>query len=86
MTPERCVGPYLGSTESSYVYAMEIVAGKTLEEMISTAGPLSLKLSLEIIGQVTSALAAAHQAGLVHRDIKPANLTCRLRREESPRR
>jgi serine/threonine protein kinase len=40
----------------------------------STADPLSLKLSLEIIAHVTSALAAVHQAGLVHRDIKPANL------------
>jgi WD40 repeat protein len=65
---------YLGSTESLHFYAMEFVAGKTLEELIATQGPLSLKLALEIIAQVTSALDAAHQAGLVHRDIKPANL------------
>src|SRR5260370_399424 len=65
---------YLGSTESSYFYAMEFVAGNTLEEIITTQGPLDLKLALNITAQVTSALAAAHQAGIVHRDIKPANL------------
>ena len=65
---------YLGSTESSYFYAMELVAGNTLEEIIATQGPLDLKLALNITAQVTSALAAAHQAGIVHRDIKPANL------------
>src|SRR5215472_10918242 len=65
---------YLGSTESSYFYAMEFVAGMTLEEIIATQGPLNLKLALNITAQVTSALAAAYQAGIVHRDIKPANL------------
>jgi serine/threonine protein kinase len=65
---------YLGSTESSYFYAMELVAGATLEEIVATRAPLDVMLALDITAQGTSALAAAHQAGLVHRDIKPANL------------
>jgi WD40 repeat protein/serine/threonine protein kinase len=65
---------YLGSTGSSYFYAMEFAPGKTLEEIIATQGPLNLKLALNIAAQVTSALAAGHQAGIVHRDIKPSNL------------
>jgi serine/threonine protein kinase len=65
---------YLGSTEASYFYAMELIEGQTLEAYISQHGPLDVKLALEITIQITSALAAAHQAGLVHRDIKPANI------------
>jgi TolB-like protein len=65
---------YLGSTEASYFYAMELIEGQTLEAFISQHGPLDTKLALEITVQITSALAAAHQAGLVHRDIKPANI------------
>jgi TolB-like protein/thioredoxin-like negative regulator of GroEL len=65
---------FLGSTEASYFYAMELIEGQTLEAFISQHGPLDVKLALEITAQITSALAAAHQAGLVHRDIKPANI------------
>jgi TolB-like protein/Tfp pilus assembly protein PilF len=65
---------YLGSTEASYFYAMELIEGQTLEAYISQHGPLEVKLALEITIQIASALAAAHQAGLVHRDIKPANI------------
>ena len=65
---------YLGSTESSYFYAMELVSGETLEQRIEKDGPLDPTLALDITTQVTSALMAANQAGLVHRDIKPANL------------
>src|ERR1700738_15695 len=65
---------YLGSTKSSYFYAMELVTGRTLEDIIAARHPPDVDLALEIAVQVASALAAAHQAGLVHRDIKPANL------------
>ncbi len=65
---------YLGSTEASYFYAMELIEGQTLDAYITQHGPLDAKLALEITIQITSALAAAHQAGLVHRDIKPANI------------
>jgi serine/threonine protein kinase len=65
---------FLGSTGSTYFYAMELVMGETLEQFIEEKGPLEPDLALDIGAQVTSALVAAHQAGLVHRDIKPANL------------
>jgi serine/threonine protein kinase len=74
---------FLGSTGSTYFYAMELVMGETLEQFIEKKGPLEPDLALDIAAQVTSALVAAHQAGLVHRDIKPANLI--LTRDEKGR-
>ena len=50
---------YLGSTEASYFYAMELIEGQTLEAFITQYGPLDVKLALEITAQIASALAAA---------------------------
>ncbi len=55
-------------------YAMELVEGETLEEHVRRTGPLDVRSVVEIARQVTSALAAAEQRGLVHRDLKPGNL------------
>ncbi len=55
-------------------YAMEFIEGETLSERVARRGPLPVGLALEIIAQVTRALIAASQQGLVHRDLKPANL------------
>jgi serine/threonine protein kinase len=41
---------------------------------VMRAGPLDPAWVLELIGQVASALDAAHGAGLVHQDISPGNL------------
>jgi len=52
---------------------LEFVPGKTLKELIPENG-LPLDDLLRYGAQVASALAAAHEAGVVHRDIKPANI------------
>jgi formylglycine-generating enzyme required for sulfatase activity len=53
---------------------MEWIAGTPLTEAIP-AGGLPLDTFLDYAVQMTSALAAAHDAGIVHRDIKPANIS-----------
>jgi serine/threonine protein kinase len=53
--------------------AMEYVDGKSLASLIA-AGPLPPDDALKYAVQMASALAAAHEAGIVHRDIKPANI------------
>jgi eukaryotic-like serine/threonine-protein kinase len=55
-------------------YAMEWVAGETLESRVRRTGPVPVAEALEIVAQVTRALAAAEAQGLVHRDLKPSNL------------
>lgn len=52
---------------------LELIEGKTLSELLD-AGTLSPSQSVEIIIQVTSALTAAHEKGIIHRDIKPSNI------------
>jgi serine/threonine protein kinase/Tfp pilus assembly protein PilF len=55
-------------------YAMELVEGETLEERVRRLGPLDVLTTIDIALQVTAALEAAEQRGLVHRDLKPGNL------------
>ena len=58
--------------------ATEFVDGITLREHM-VISKLQLKEILRIIIQVSEALAAAHEAGVVHRDIKPENIMLRRR-------
>jgi serine/threonine protein kinase len=52
---------------------MEYVSGQTLKDLISPDG-MPFETVAHLGSQITSALAAAHGAGIVHRDIKPANI------------
>jgi eukaryotic-like serine/threonine-protein kinase len=70
----------IGQSENEHFMAIEYVDGQTLREKLQR-GPqpvkLPLKEVLEIAIQTASALAAAHEAGIVHRDIKPENVMVR---------
>jgi serine/threonine protein kinase/tetratricopeptide (TPR) repeat protein len=50
---------------------MEYVEGRTLKEV---AGGCSIEEAVDIIMQISDALAQAHERGIVHRDIKPSNV------------
>jgi serine/threonine protein kinase/tetratricopeptide (TPR) repeat protein len=53
---------------------MELVRGNTLEQLISTRGPLSAREAALVGIDLCRALAAIHSAGLVHRDVKAQNV------------
>jgi len=55
-------------------YAMELIEGETLEQRVRRTGPLDALTTINIALQVTAALVAAEERGLVHRDLKPGNL------------
>ena len=53
---------------------MEYVDNRTLAQVVREEGPLSPDEAARFLHQAASALAAAHQAGIVHRDVKPSNI------------
>src|SRR5438552_804918 len=66
----------IGEDHSIHYIASELIEGETLRDRL-TRGPMQLSEAVDVAIQVASALAAAHQAGIVHRDIKPENIMLR---------
>ena len=60
-------------------FAMELVEGGDLAELIQVRGRLSLGEALPILEAIASALDYAHAQGVIHRDIKPANVLLEAR-------
>jgi len=66
----------IGTEGNRQFIATEFIEGMTLRASLAR-GRMNLHNALEIAVQVASALAAAHEAGVVHRDIKPENIMLR---------
>jgi serine/threonine-protein kinase len=70
-----------GQTDDGGLFiAMEFVDGRDLHQLLSADWPLSEPRVIRIVTQVLSALADAHQAGVIHRDLKPENVMVMARR------
>ncbi|MBL8960051.1 MAG: serine/threonine protein kinase, partial [Gemmatimonadetes bacterium] len=64
----------LGVVDGTYYLTMELVDGRSLEDVLAQEGTLSPRAVHSIAVQALRALDAAHAVGVVHRDIKPPNL------------
>ena len=65
---------YGRTPDGMFYYAMELLDGATLEQIVQGTGPLPIGRVLHVLEQVAGALSEAHELGLIHRDIKPANI------------
>jgi serine/threonine protein kinase/predicted ATPase len=65
----------IGENEAGRFIVMEMVAGRTLRDVIAQDNSVETLLSLGT--QIAKALSAAHAAGITHRDIKPDNIMVR---------
>jgi serine/threonine protein kinase len=66
----------VGEVDGRHFLATEYVDGQTLRQRLADDG-LKVDEALECAIQIASALAAAHEEGIIHRDIKPDNIMLR---------
>ena len=65
---------YGQSDDGTYFIAMELLRGRTLQQVLETEGGIDPLRAIHIFRQICGALNEAHEAGIVHRDLKPANV------------
>ena len=63
-----------GEQEDQPFFAMELVRGKSLEQLLRSGRRFTWRETLAVAIEITRALKVAHDQGVVHRDLKPANL------------
>lgn len=65
----------MGAIEGGSCFlVLELVRGRTLRALIEREAPLEPERACRLLKQLASALAVAHEHGVVHRDLKPLNV------------
>jgi CHASE1-domain containing sensor protein/tRNA A-37 threonylcarbamoyl transferase component Bud32 len=70
------------TAEGLFFYAMELLDGITVRDLIANHGPMAPARAAEIIRQIAQALREAHGKRIIHRDLAPANLMLTVRGEQ----
>ena len=73
-----------GEADGGLLYlAMEYIEGEPLSSLLGRERRLAVSRAVNITGQISEALAAAHSRGIVHRDLKPENIMISCRGSEN---
>ena len=73
---------YARATElpgSPWYFAMEYLAGGTLDNYVKNCGPLTVREATNIVGNIGLGLGYLHEKGIAHNDVKPENIVFRTR-------
>ena len=63
-----------GEHEGAPYIAMDLMTGEELARSLESGARMALPQVVRVMEQLLSALAYAHESGIVHRDIKPSNV------------
>jgi serine/threonine protein kinase/sugar lactone lactonase YvrE len=63
-----------GEIDGRLYLVMPVLDGIDAQSLLRRDGPMSPRLAVRVIEQAATALAAAHESGLVHGDVRPSNL------------
>lgn len=55
-------------------FVMELLEGESLGDVIDHGGPIEPERALSFVKQLSGALCAAHEAGVIHSDVTPSNI------------
>ena len=64
----------VGEDQGEYYIVMEYIDGRDLKSLIKKRKGLTISETIDIMLQLTSAVACAHDSYIIHRDIKPQNI------------
>lgn len=64
----------VGEDNGKYYIIMEYIEGRTLKQLIKKRGTLTISEVVDIMIQLSSGLAHAHEGYIIHRDVKPQNI------------